>query len=653
MIGLNFEPAALIQCLLCLVYCLTAKRKQYRLLQGLKRNLRNQHFIFLLLLISTILSSAASVGGAYLQKIASEKVAFWQYQLHAVYFFFHTMLSVCFAVYIMHINGSSGGRRPWFYALFFSPFLLSELLVLTNRFTGWVFYMDESFAYHRGPLILVLYVCGLFYLALAFVLFFRYKKAVSLADSRAIGALFGLSLLGVVIQGIYSNVLVELYAESLTFMGMLMVLETRSDYIEPVTGALTRVALVDDIRRLIESGQGFLFVFFRLTDIELFYKIFDSREIDSLLLRISGWLASISSGRKLYRYRSRAFGVLFSVEEAHEAATVAEAILQRFDQEWKAGEAALRLEVLVSTVSVPQDVSTLEGFMELLASADQKTGSGSRLVPCEELSAGRRDRQIEQALRDAVRQRRLRVWYQPIWSVEERRTVAAEALLRIDSDALRDISPEIYIPIAEKSGIIREIGLYVFEAVCRLLQDPRVQELGLSYIELNLSVYQFKFDDLVTRFEDIRSRYGIPPEALNLEITESASTGEAPMVEQTMEALRKLGYTFSLDDFGTGYSNLKQLISSSYKNVKMDKSLLWGAEYNESTARLLDSMIRVIRSLGYNVVQEGVETNAQLARTEASGGNLIQGYHFSRPLPDWEFIAYLEKERAPLKPAAS
>ena len=112
-----------------------------------------------------------------------------------------------------------------------------------------------------------------------------------------------------------------------------------------------------------------------------------------------------------------------------------------------------------------------------------------------------------------------------------------------------------------------------------------------------------------------------------------------------MGTLRTMGYTFSLDDFGTGYSNLVQLIRSSYKNVKMDKSLLWDAERNENTARLLDSLIHVIRSLGYNVIQEGVETPAQLDRTVASGGNLIQGYYFSRPLPERDFTAYLEAER--------
>ncbi|MBQ9346082.1 MAG: EAL domain-containing protein, partial [Oscillibacter sp.] len=467
--------------------------------------------------------------------------------------------------------------------------------------------------------------------------------AVSKADAQAVGIMIGLSALGVIIQGVRSDLPVDLFAESLTFLGLLVMLEERGGHIDPVTGALNRAALVDANRRLIETNQTYRVLLVKLTDLDLFSRLFHGREVDSLLILIAAWLASAFAGQNVYHFRDGVFAILCPDASDQEAGDMAGKILARFGEDWKTGEASLRLEAAVCVIRVPEDVSALDELMELLVSGYQKEGMGSRLVPFEELSAHRRNRKIEQALREAVEGRCLRVWYQPIWSVEEKRTVAAEALLRIDSEALRGLSPEAYIPIAEQCGIIREIGLFVFEDVCRFLRDS--EALGLSYIELNLSVHQFMYDDLVKRFEEIRIRYGIPRSAINLEITETASTGETPAVEQAMGTLRTMGYTFSLDDFGTGYSNLVQLIRSSYKNVKMDKSLLWDAERNENTARLLDSLIHVIRSLGYNVIQEGVETPAQLDQTVASGGNLIQGYYFSRPLPEQDFAAYMEAER--------
>ena len=640
---LNFEPAALLLSLMCLIYSLTVKRRQYRMSQGIQNSLLNQHVVFIILVITNIFSSASSVGGVYLQAIASEKVVLWQYVLHVVYFLFHTSLSVFFALYIMDVNGASVGRSRLFYVLFSLPFIISELLVLTNSFTGVIFYMDDQFVYHRGSLIGICYAVGFLYLVMGFFFFFKYKQAISDTDSKMVGILMGVSAVGVIIQAVRSDIIVELFAESLAFLGLMLMLEEKSGHIDPVTGALNKAALVDACRRIIETNRSANIVFVRLTDMDLFTRYFGGRENDSLLMEVSSWFTSISSEQELYYYRDKSFAILYAGNRLKESEYAVYRILERFHQEWKTGKASLRLEVAVSVVRIPKDLSDMEQLMELLASDYQKKDRGSRRVSFEELSAFQHNRRIEKALQEAVAAGKLRVWYQPIWSVKEKRIVSAEALLRIDSDELRQFSPEVYIPIAEQCGIIREIGLFVFEEVCRFLRDGHVRERGISYIELNLSVYQFMYDDLVKCFEKIRSKYKVPAETLNLEITESSSTQEAPVVEKTMKTLREFGYSFSLDDFGRGYSNFMQLISSNYKNVKIDKALLWDAEKNDATSRLLDSMIKVIRSLGYNVVQEGVETEQQLERTVASGGNLIQGYYFSKPLPEKEFIEYLEK----------
>ena len=604
----------------------------------------NRHFVFITLLISVILSAATSVFSVYLQSIATAELVFWQYFFHEIYYIFHDALSTAFALYIMNVTSASAGRGRRFFLIFLIPFFVSEILVFINIFSHIVFYMDDEFVYHRGPVLPVLYVIGLLYLILAFVYFFRYKKAISHADSRAIGILMLLSAAGVIIQALRSEIAVELFAESLTLLGMMIMLEERGGYTDAVTGALNREALISTTRRLIGTNQSFNIVLVKLTNMDLFTRLFDGREMDNLMMDVAAWLTSISSEETLYSYRSENFAIIYQRDPENRSTEAADTILERFGKEWKSGEATLKLDVAVSIVRIPIDISTTEDLIEMLTLGDYKKGSGSRLVPYDEILASRHDREIEQALRDAVDNKKLRVWYQPIWSVEKQRTIAAEALLRIDSEMLRQISPEVYIPIAEQTGIIRDIGLFVFEDVCRLLQSGHLQKLGLSYIELNLSVYQFMYDDLVELFENIRKKYSIPVESLNLEITESASTSDAPIVEQTMKALRDLGYTFSLDDFGTGYSNLKELISSTYTNVKIDKSLLWKADHNDNISSLLEGLIRLIRSLDYNVVQEGVETVSQLERTAASGGNLIQGYYFSRPLPENDFVSYLENE---------
>ena len=642
---ISFEISALILSLVCLVYSLTVKRRQYKVRGSLATKLQNQHFVFLLLLISNLLSAASSVGGVYLQAIASAKVVHWQYLLHAFYFVFHTTLSICFALYIMNVNGTSIGRSRGFYILFALPYICAELLVLTNSYTGLAFYMDEHFVYHRGPLMPVLYAIGAFYIILGFVFFARYNQAVSRVERNAIGVVIVMAALGIVVQALHPELLVELFAEALAFLMLMVLLEERSGHIDPLTGALNRLALADANRRLILTNQHYSLILVKLNNLELYSRLFDGREMEKLLRQISTWLIAISSEQDLFCYGRGEFAIVLMDPSPEATERKVGQILKRFEKEWKSSKMTLRLDATVAIVHIPEEAATLEQLDEMLTAVYQNTETGTRLLRYDELMSFQRRFNLELALRRAIEDKKLRVWYQPIWSTEHRRTVAAEALLRIDDEVFRSISPEVYIPIAEKSGLIRDIGMFVFSECCRFLQEHPAETKDLAYIELNLSIYQFVYDDLAKAFEQIRSGVGIPASRINIEITETASEQAVAGVAEGMEKLRRLGYTFSLDDFGSGYSNLNRLIAGDFVNVKIDKPLLWEADKNPNTRRLLESLTHIIRGLGYNVIQEGVETQAQLERVTASGGNMIQGYYFSRPLPEEEFLRYLRAER--------
>ena len=645
MYKISFEISAFILSLVCLVYSLTVKRRQYKVRGNLATKLQNQHFVFLLLLISNLLSAASSVGGVFLQTIASAEVVHWQYLLHAFYFVFHTTLSICFALYIMNVNGTSIGRSKSFYILFAVPYVCAELLVLTNSYTGLAFYMDDQFVYHRGPLMPVLYAIGAFYIILGFVFFVRYNQAVSRVDRNAIGVVIVMAALGIVIQALNPELLVELFAEALAFLMLMVLLEERSGHIDPLTGALNRLALADANRRLILTNQHYSLILVKLNNLELYSRLFDGRELEKLLRQISAWLIDISSEQDMFCYGRGEFAIVLMDPAPEAAEKKAGQILTRFEKDWKSSKMTLRLDATVAIVHIPEEAATLEQLDEMLTAVYQNPEAGTRLLRYDELMAFQRRFNMELALRRAIEGKKLRVWYQPIWSTEQRRTVAAEALLRIDDDEFRGISPEVYIPIAEKSGLIRDIGMFVFTECCRFLQEHPVETENLAYIELNLSIYQFVYDDLAKAFEQIRSGVGIPASRINIEITETASEQAVAGVAEGIEQLRRLGYTFSLDDFGSGYSNLNRLVAGDFVNVKIDKPLLWEADKNPNTRRLLESLTHIIRGLGYNVIQEGVETQAQLERVTASGGNMIQGYYFSRPLPEEEFLRYLQAER--------
>ncbi len=642
MYTLNLDPAALVLSALCLIYIMTTRGQQYAPPKGLKAQLLSQHFVFMLLLLVSILSSAASVGSITLMENPEAQFFFLQYFLLELYFVLHTTLAILFVLYVMNVNGTAIGRKKRFYWYFILPYALGELVTLSNPLTNLVFYLDGELVYHRGMLLPFLYCLAAVYVLTGIYFFIRYQRAIPRADSVAICSAVVLSLLGVGVQALCPDFLVELFAEALTILGFMVMLEDRSGATDPTTLVFSRRAFVDANRRYMETGQSYSILLVKLMDLDRYSRLFDSRDVDMLLVAVARWLETVTDRENIFRFGQEDFALTFVGRREKAAEEAALRILARFASPWKADETEVQPEAIVSIIRVPEDVDSLSQLQDLLLWGYQEARPGSLLVTHDELATLKRQLAVEDALRRALENRSLQIWYQPIWSSDSGTIVAAEALSRLIDDELGFIPPDEFIPIAEKTGMINELGAFAFEEVCRVLSDYRLADKGIHYLELNLSLYQLLREGVLEKLEQHRRDYGVEAAQINLEITESVSSDETPAVQELLRHLEELGYSFSLDDYGTGYSNLARLIEGSYTNVKIDKSLLWGGEKNPSTARLLRNMIRIIRSLDMNVVQEGVETREQLDRVVKAGCNLIQGYYFSKPLREADFIAFLD-----------
>lgn len=646
MYTINFEPAALILSFVCLIYVLATKRRQYKIPKGLKNKLQSQHFIFLMLLVSNILSTTSSIIGVYLSNIVidagpQKSLIFWQYLFHLLYFVFHSTLSCLFCLYILNVTGSSVSRKKIFFVIFILPYLLSELLILTNYWTDFAFYMDESNIYHRGKLMPLLYSFGVIYIILGFVFFFKYKKAVSRVDSIAIGTVIIVATFGIALQAIRSDILFELFAEAIAFLILMILLEEKRGHINQITGLLNRTAFIDANRTLIETNQEYELVLVKFANMESFKEMIDEKEHNHIMIEIANWFTQSFPDIDIYGYHDNKFSCVIKNKELTQ--NVIDKTIERFNEDWHLNNYNYRIDSIVTRIKIPSDINSLSVLEDVISSNYQMRKAGSYFVPFDQVNELSNVRLRERQLRSAISENKLMVKYQPIWSNKEQKTIACEALLRINTPELIDVSPEVYIPVAEKTGLIRDIGLFVFEEVCKFLNNERLKKSSIKYIEINLSLFQFLYDDLVESFESIRKKYNVEASQINLEITESASTSDIKRFSETIEKFKSLGYSFSLDDFGTGYSNLVGLLQSEYKNVKIDKSIISLAVNNEKTAHLLSNLIGLIRTSISDVIQEGVETKEQLDLILNCGCDLIQGFYFSAPLTEDDFLDYLEK----------
>jgi len=597
----------------------------------------------MLILQISILSAAASVGGVYLTEHAHEGVYALLFFMHELFFVTHSTLAICLTLYFMNVNGSALGRRPSFYWIFVAPYICGEIIIITNPLTKLAFYLDENFIYHRGPLMPLLYIMAVLYVATGFYFFFRYKRAISKANSIVICCVVALAIIGVCLQGLRPDMLVELFLEALAILTLMIILEDRTRFIDQETQVFNRRAFVDTNRRLMGSDQRYNIMMIRLLNLDIFSRLFDSRNVGRLMADIAAWLETVADREYIFRFWQEGFAIIINDTNEEKVGNIAKRVLERFENTWKTDEMAARIEAIVGIIRVPEDVKTLSKLQDIMISGFQHIKPRSLLLTRDDMTGVKRTLEVENAVRKAIKENDVQVWYQPIWSVKTGKIVAAEALSRIFDEDLGSILPDEFIPIAEKTGMIHELGSCVFGKVCRFIGQNRLNERGINYIDVNVSVYQFLREDLMSTFDKLRREWGVNAGQINLEITEGISYDEAPAVKETIAQMRKAGYSFSLDDYGTGYANLVRLIEKEYTNVKIDKAILWGGEKNPETAKLLDNLIRVIRSIDKNVVQEGVETKEQLKRVMDAGANLIQGYYFSRPLNEEDFLAYIEK----------
>lgn len=256
-----------------------------------------------------------------------------------------------------------------------------------------------------------------------------------------------------------------------------------------------------------------------------------------------------------------------------------------------------------------------------------------------------RKKQTEQLIFNAMEKDWVEVYYQPIYSTKERRFTSAEALVRIRDEQGNIVSPGIFIDIAEQNGMILRLGEMVFEKVCRFVKEHNIRQYGLQYIEINLSVVQCSYEQLAEDYINIMEKYNIPSELINLEITESASMEAKRILLNNMRSLMDYGVRFSLDDFGTGQSNLNYIVDMPVDIVKFDRDMTNAYFENGKAKYVMDAAMHMVQGMNLEIVSEGIETREQYETMEELGISYIQGYYFSKPLSERQFLQFISAKQ--------
>ncbi len=410
---------------------------------------------------------------------------------------------------------------------------------------------------------------------------------------------------------------------------------------DPLTGLLTRSEFDTQMESLAfaaDRDRGKLaLLYVGLDNFRAVNEGYGPRVGDALLVEVAKRLTAIAAPDGLAaRVSGDEFVVLLPGEQddAPEGASRAQALKQALAQDFCVEAMLLQVSTSIGLAAYPDDGARTRLMAHAaLAMRSVKHGGGAghaHYNPA--MGANTRDQaELLQDLRLAVARHELQLYYQPKVDAASLQVGAAEALLRWQHPKRGMVSPTVFVPLAERHGLIVGIGQWVIEEACR--QAAQWRESGLRMrLAVNISGHQLRRAEFVDEIEDSLRRHQIPPGRLTCEITETVAMEDTTVTRQAFERLRQAGLHVSIDDFGTGHSSLAALRRLPAAELKIDRAFVTDLENSEDARSIVRAVIQMAHSLQLRVVAEGVETEAQRDQLVQMGCDELQGYLFAKPM---------------------
>ncbi|HEV3364158.1 MAG TPA: bifunctional diguanylate cyclase/phosphodiesterase [Acidimicrobiia bacterium] len=428
---------------------------------------------------------------------------------------------------------------------------------------------------------------------------------------------------------------------------------------DPVTDLPNRALFLDRLHhaqaRMARVTAHYALVFIDLDRFKVVNDSLGHAAGDDLLVQVAGRLqGALRAGDTLARFGGDEFvALLEDLESEGEASLIVERLLASLEEPFCLGEREL---IVTASAGVVIGDGTHLGPEECVREGDvamyraKARGGGCFEVFRHDLEGGGLPRlDLEIDLRRALSEGELELHYQPVVRTRGQAVVGVEALVRWRHPVRGLVPPAEFIPLAEETGLILPLGRYVLEEACRQVGDWRRAhpEFNGLVVSVNLSPRQFRQVDLDRQVAEALERSGLDPASLSLEVTEGVMVEDVESATSTLNRLKALGVSISVDDFGTGYSSLSYLKRFPIDYVKIDRSFIAGLD-EKVDSEIVRSVIRLAAAIGIDVVAEGVENAEQLARLEALGCPLVQGYHVARPQPPSDAEAFIVESLRPL-----
>lgn len=512
-----------------------------------------------------------------------------------------------------------------------------------------IYYDGINWAYTYGLACSLTYVSAILLILSTLVMVFIQGKTMNPKRRNAIIFWMVIWIIAAATQFLFSKLLLVGFAGAVGMVILFFELENPEIYIDRNTGFYNNYALVEYLKQRYQLAKPCYGILVSLESMH--ERPAYSAKLETALPEVMQFLRQLPE-TLVFKTDDREFSLSFESEASYEQ--VRQMIFSRFQEGWLKNDGDSPDSIpfliqpyylLIPTSAVAKTAEELLALLRHFRLYYANTPGNYILTLNEDVIAQKQKRDdMLGIITRAIKYDLIEVFYQPIYSISQEKFVSAEALARIRRSDGSIVPPGLFIPIAEETGLISQIGEIVFEKTCGFIKENHLEQYEIDHIDVNLSVAQCESDKLSETYIDILKKYEVEPQYINLEITESASIANKKALLKNMQALIKYGVSFSLDDFGMGQANLDYITNLPIQIVKFDHKMTQAYFKNSKARFVMQASIKMIHDMRLDIVSEGVETAEQLAVLKELGVDYIQGYYFSKPIEADAYLAFI-KER--------
>lgn len=528
------------------------------------------------------------------------------------------------------------------------PTLILVCIIFGNLKTGLLFSFDSSMSYIRGPWYMLMYFSALSHLLTALILTCLWWKILGTSKVLVLIEILILLASGIIVQAFCHRLLMTGFGLSLGILALFITINNPHANTDNLTSLYDKTYLLRKFSEILSNRRIFHVITVNLYQINHINKVTSVNGGDRLILSAARQLHRLC-GDNVFRISGKRFLIFTFSQEQFEL--YLDELKNLFHPDTALSETVVYSPVIISGISHAErfeDGGSILDYAQYLESLAPNTGLNETVRDTDKtMERFLYLKKVEQFLHTAITNDLFEVYYQPVYSLKEKRYITLEALSRLYHPELGWIPPDIFIQIAEKNHLVDRITNLQFRRICRFIQEHPLLTDRLYNIKMNLSPLDLIQTNSSSRLIRLMDEYGVKHSFIQFEITETVATEYNSALNKAVDDFADSGIGLCLDDFGSGYANLNTVMQLPFSAIKLDRSLLNKICEDPRSANFYHSIVSSFQNMGFHVISEGVETADEVKLLSDYGVDMIQGFYFSKPLPSEKLLDLLEKSYSP------